>query len=978
MDVKTMSVDLIGLSKRSQNALHRAQVHTVGEMLMYTEESLQQIRNLGKKSIEEILGKIEEYKKMEEAGTLSADIEENNSFAVPENFEEWISEDANQELVREFLKEKELKIDVLELLSARAYNILLFADMESLQQIVFCDTAKLMEIERMDLASAGEIEKLCRHYLSEIKEDIFAFAAARQPEKTHRVRVFDMLKQAEYQDLILKYVQTNDIAIERMSLSNRPKRCLLLNHFQYLSDIIFQSREELQKIPSMGSNSVEEILSVVRAYLEENEQRILAVCSGDISALWSDSFLKKKVLDLYQEIKFGGLKLEEIIEKLELPEQVTPDRIKFTLGTLIAEGELEYVDYRCYRVYGKFETYLEQCTDINERSRDFIRKRLEGFTLEAIAQENGLTRERVRQVVKKELAKVRNYYVMATGMELFDEDYFSYLYGTYSFEKKDGTEWLGVPAYVWNYLELNDVKSGKKDLKLALEDHENLDLGLRLKIKNYLNRNKIYVDGMWVEKRRAELERVIVQKFCKTEVSFDSFVDIYNDFLREEEIPYDEDVYYTEAVYRTRKNHLSEARFLLWKQNEMIRSYDIDGRDYSELLDTLNLDSFENIEISTVKFIEEYPEIMEKYDIQDQYELHNLLRKIVPEGSYHDFHCGRMPEIKFGTFDRDAAIFDLLVDNAPISMPDLAEIVRQEYGYDPATTMGTYLQPFHEYYHQGLYSIDQKTMLWENKEKLKAALTEDFYYIDEIRKIYKRLLPNADVEEVNPYNLKTMGFVVLSRYVVQNHASLEAYCEDILTKEDICDITFYKKRLVYVQMFYQKLKELKRNLQIVEFEPNMIITFRKLERSGVTREMIQEFCDAVYAFVRRGEYFSIQSLKEDGFESELYDLGFSDWFYANLLISDDRFSFATMFGNLIFYKGKENITIRSFEMHLIQKAGSLDVYDLMTALSDRYGCKVTERLDLIYKVQGTEVYYDRILDRLYANEDFYYSELDEM
>lgn len=257
-----------------------------------------------------------------------------------------------------------------------------------------------------------------------------------------------------------------------------------------------------------------------------------------------------------------------------------------------------------------------------------------------------------------------------------------------------------------------------------------------------------------------------------------------------------------------------------------------------------------------MKFMKEYPEVMEKYDIRDQYELHNLLRKIIPEGSFHDFHCGRTPHIRFGTFDRDGAILDMIVDNAPISTADLCRKISQEYGFEPGLIQGTYLQPFAVYYHQGVYSIDQKVMPAENMRILQAALTEDFYYIGEIRKTYAQLVPNADLEEVNPYNLKSMGFVVLSRYVVQHHPSLEAYFEDLLTRDDIVDLKPCRKRFAYVQMFSQKLMELKRNLDVIEFEPNRILNFRKLAHAGITKEMIQDFCDAVYDAVPEGTYFS--------------------------------------------------------------------------------------------------------------------------
>ena len=57
MDINKISIDEIGLSVRSKNALHSAGIHSVAEMCVQTEDSLTNIRNLGKKSINEILKK---------------------------------------------------------------------------------------------------------------------------------------------------------------------------------------------------------------------------------------------------------------------------------------------------------------------------------------------------------------------------------------------------------------------------------------------------------------------------------------------------------------------------------------------------------------------------------------------------------------------------------------------------------------------------------------------------------------------------------------------------------------------------------------------------------------------------------------------------------------------------------------------------------------------------------------------------------
>lgn len=975
MDIKLLSIDSIGLSVRSTNALHNANVHTVGDMLEYTEESLSHIRNLGKKSINEVLVKIKEYKQLDANGG----VDENNTkleVVILENFDEWISSEDNRNIVVEWLTEKQIRIEKLDLLSTRAYNILMLAGYDYLYQIAFLSIEELMNIQLMDEISAYDIKKLTMCFIRESKKEIFSFVSDKRDIETPKVSsVIGMLSKQEYRDMILQYVKANDVEIRMMNLTSRAENSLIRSGYCNLSEIIFENRADLLKIPSMGKNSVDNIIQIINAYLEKNESRIMAFISGDESALWDDEEIKKMILNLYSELGFSGLTLNEILESLELPEQVTEERVKHIIGMLIADKQLEYVDYRCYRVYDRFEDALEK-SDINARSKELIQRRLRGDTLDAIGKDYNLTRERVRQIVKSDINKVKKQYLSDTGMKFFDEDYYRHLYENYKFEKKDGTEWLGIPAYVWNYLELMNVKQGKEDLQSALDDHDGLDLGLRLKIKNYLNRNKLFVDGMWVDKSRSALEEVVAKKFCQNDVSFKDFFEIYNQFLQDEEIPYDEKIYYTEAVYRTRKNRLADARFVLWKQNEQIRFYDIDGRDYTELLDELNLAAYENIELSTVKLMREHPDIMAKYDIRNQYELHNLLRKIVPEGSYHDFHCGRTPEIKFGQFDRDAAILDILIDNAPISTNGLAELISKEYGYEPSIIMGGYLKNFSEYCHRGIYSVNQKQMSIENKKILQNVLTEDFYYIDEIRQIYKNLIQDADTDEINSYNLKNMGFQVYSRYVVQNHPTLEEYFIDLLTREDIVDLSEYRKRFVYIQLFSQKLMELKKSLQVIEFEPNVIINIRKLKQEGITLEIIQEYCDAVYDFVADGEYFSSQSLRKAGFETELYDLGFPDWFYGNLLISDDRFSFGTMFGNLILYKGKENITIKSFEIDRIQEHGCIDTFDLMNELNDKYGCRISDKSHMLYKVHGTEVYYNEFLDKLYANKDVYYNELE--
>ena len=969
MDLSSLTIDRLGLSVRAHNALRRRKIHTAEELLALTEEQLYETRNLGQKSVEEVLSVIDELKSGRfRLGSRSLDSDGTDAAER--------REEPSEKAVLSYLQNHGITIDALDCLSAPAYNVLRFSGNTDLEQIIFKSEEELLQLPHMTAEYARETAEQCRRFLKEKRDDILDETDSEPDNASAAVSIFDMLHIPEYHERILQNARNNDCELKKMGFSPRSLNRLRMNGYSMMSDIIFLSHSDLNGINALGAKSVKEIEDAIKGFLKENEAVLTADPSDGSQGNISDETVHKLVLTLYKKNGFRGYSLKEMMEALQLSETVDETRMKKILGAMLADHEIEYVDFRCYRLYEKFSDELERYDQIDERGRDIVRKRLEGITLENIAKDYDLTRERVRQIVKKTAAKAAVLHLRETDTTFFDEDYYRYFYETYEIEKKDAIEWLGIPESVFRYFEMMGVKKGSTDINKALEDNTGLDAGLRMKIRNYINRNKVFIDGIWVDKTRVSLERAAARKLCGEQVSFDDFVKIYNSFLAEQEIN-DEDLLIAEAVSRTRLNRLFDVRFLLWSWSETMRYYDIDGQDYGELFRELHLDAYENIELSTWKLFHDNPELMKKYDIRDHYELHNLLKKTVKNGDFHDFQCASKPYIRFGEFDRDTAILELIIDNAPINIKDLCAIVQDTYGYDPGTTQGTYLQPFSEYYHQGMYTIDQKAMTAESREKLLNALTDDFYYIEEIRKAYMKVCPQADPEEINAYNLKQMGFLVLSRYAVRNYPSLEAYFRSLLMDKEIVNMNPIKYRFKDNRMFYQVLLEARKNLDLIEFEPDQYIGIRKLEKSGVTKENLLDFCDEVFNAVNEGEYFSICSLRKRGFESELFDLGFSDMFYAGILQSDDRFFYSGMLGTTMFRLGKERLSIRSLVERLVREEGSIDFIDLLSILNDDYGCSVQHRSDILLKIEDTDLYYDKTLDRLYMNVELFYREFDE-
>ena len=836
-------------------------------------------------------------------------------------------------------------------LSARALHVLQQNGIRTVGEMLQQTEKSLLGLRNAGLKVVHEIlEKQKKYRPQEVKID----------------SVFALLQDPKYHSQILEYVRTNDLDFHSQSLSARAMNRLTEMNMTMMSDLVFSTRGSLCKIPGMGINCAEEIVSRIRRYLTEHENRILAVCRGDMNALTSDEAICDQILELYKQERLPGMTAEEIAAEVKLPEFVTGVRIQQAIDDLVRRNELFLQDDRYCRTFDKFTDVLQACPLIDERSRYCLQRKLEGKSMATIGRKCGLSRERIRQLVEKAVSKVAYWHRTVTGKIGFAEDYYKYFCGTYAFDPEIGTTWFEIPDGVYAYLDTIGVKPGKTALLCAAHD-ENLSREFRTKVQAYLTRSQITIDGGVLERKREALEQEVARRFCQDEVTFPEFIRLYNNFISTLNIPHPEELYCTEATAKYRKGMLPKMRFLLWKQNSRLRYYDIDGQDYTELLETLNLDSYENVDLSTQKFMENCPEIMKKYDIRDQYELHNLLRKIIPEGSYHDFRCGRMPIVSFGTFEREKAIREILLEHSPITSGDLGRILHQEYGYDPAVALADYMPPFRKYFFKGMFRMDQKEMSEERMSALKEKLTEDFYYMAEVQEIYSRLFPDADLDELNAYNLKRMGFVVQSGYILQNYPNAEAYCRYLFTNDEVVDLVPIRKRLSQVQAFYAQLALLKAKRIVIETERGKLTQYSKLEKEGLTKKKIQEFCDAVYNFIPDDTFFSIQTLMQDGFKSDIFKLGFTDRCYANILGVDPRFAISQILATPILYKGDRHLNAASFIRSIVEKKEGMTLDELGVVLRSRFGCSYVGRALPLNRIIGSEIYFDQAHDRLYSN-----------
>lgn len=627
------------------------------------------------------------------------------------------------------------------------------------------------------------------------------------------------------------------------------------------------------------------------------------------------------------------------------------------------EGSVSMGEVMVQRQYPTILDFLRELPE--SRNKDLLKARLEGCTLEEVGSKYDLTRERVRQITEKLIRKRPH----------LREDRYRVIFDLYDFSRETFRLAFEEPETTYIYLDLTSASKSKDRLLLdeKLLADERIPAGFRRKAERAVYRNYILLDGVYVKKGRPELVWHIVKTCCQNRIRFDDFVILYQEKMRELGLENEESLAMDSRSYENQFN--SHLRYVLWSQWRSFRYYPIDERDYSDLLQGLGLESYMDMEISALKLFREHPELMEEYDIRDEYELHNLLRKVWPEdGVPIDFK--RMPTLGIGKADRNDQILTLLLRCAPISSEDFASEYEKAYGIKAATVLANYMTNFAEYYYHGMYTITAESLPLNQAEQMREVLSEDFYSMEEVKRLYLREFRDGDAKLINPYTLSTLGFRVYENYIVRNtYSSAASYFRDLLTREDLVDTSRFTPAILRTTIFMSITYNLRSTYEIVEYQPLHYINLRRLEAGGVGREQLQDYCGEVARRYEPGEFFTLASLREDGFSQPLDDLGFDDWFYSSLLAEDrGHFTYQRIGGTRLFRRGTERAMMGDMLTWLLNREQKMDLYDLMDLLQDHFGIRLPKE-KVMEIIRGTDLYYDTIMEAVYIDYDTYFEEI---
>ncbi|HHX94502.1 MAG TPA: hypothetical protein GX691_01580 [Clostridia bacterium] len=893
-------------------------------------------------------------------------------------------------------------------LSVRSFNALKKFGVKNVGQLFAIPIEKLFDIPNLGKKSVAEIQEVLKD-IKEGKNGILFVADGDELQEQQEP------KKEQVNDVNLFYDRTGilreDIPIKDLDFSVRAFNCLRNSGICFASEILELSVEDLFAIKNMGKKTVQEILDKredlnFRAAVPDNNgkgerliaHKITAVFINEIrTRINANPAVLRKVLkqpienyvskhskeqgktvqdflcdpllikllysqDLLRKIVKNHIILELQKETFGMSyaalESKLPEHLKETnifrdlLHEIYIQGEIIFTESGVER---KYPTVLDYALSISdERGRAILVGRLYGEALEKLGRKFGISRERVRQIERKLLKK----------RPRLMEDKYAEVFQKYHFKKEDFMATFEEPEITFNYLNLAYSK-GKAPIEELMSDSY-FPISFRKGAEKVLFKDYITIKGERVKLTKSGITYYVLKTFVKDETSFEDFVSIYKSFLREHNLDSNEKLRFDE---QTLQNQLADADYVLWKRKKRLRYYDISEYDFSELLQALAFEQYSNVEYSTLKFFRDFPQVMRLYDIRNEYELHNLLKKLYRKIKNGCISFKRMPTIEFGEANRDMQVLDLLLKHAPVSIDDLAKAYEQEYGVRAETVKANYLRNFDKYYFNGMYSIEVEPLPAHESQRLKAILTGDFYSITDIKEVYCREFPDSSSDLINPFSIKMLGFRVYSSYAIKNsYNTATEYFRKVLTEQDKFDLRKFPKAMTQLVTFTTELMELRNQYEIIEYSPSQHVNIRSLEKRGITKDHLRDYCNAVFSAAERDSYFTVHSLRKKGFSHLLDDLGFEEWFYGSILSQDSRFSYQRAGKNRIFLKGGRQVLLKDFIYMIVRLRQSINLTSLLQLIEDDYGVTIP-RHKVMAVIRSSSMYYNEVTEKVYA--DYY-------
>lgn len=598
---------------------------------------------------------------------------------------------------------------------------------------------------------------------------------------------------------------------------------------------------------------------------------------------------------------------------------------------------------------------LDKIKDQNHK--DIILKKLTGRTLESIGSEYNVTRERIRQIIQKEIKK----FVITREEEKYKE-----IFETYNFDCDLFCEFFNVNDYVYYYLR-EKYKMGDTEPS-ELIDSWNLDKRQLAILKRKYN--LITYKGENIVVKKINILNAILKQSEKA-MEYSEIMSEYNKIIEINNLDID---LISEADFRNIDSILNRSNYVLCDVGRYYRYYDIDALDEEDVNALQKMLDVEPGDYSSEFFFNSNELLMKNIDIKNEYELHNLLRKYI--GNYNGkITYSRMPDIFIDCDDKNAFVDNLIHELSPISLDEFVDYVYQNYGHKNNTFRALLVSNFSKYITNGQIISECPEFTEEQMNILNEKLTEDIYSIITIKELLTDLFDVNDFKLINNLNMSKLGYKLRGNYIMKSSISnLEGYLRNIILNSDYYEIKPEMKKIG--STFSSYLYKFIYNLDLFEIDNEKYITIKKLNELGISKENIKEFINEIEKVISDKEYFNLYTLDKDNFLTNLKQYNFPDCFYETIISAIPNVKTFTVKNNVVFIKTDEQATREKFINSFVTK-NKIFVSEIKKDILTKYNIDLYEYYIKEF-IDKKKFYFDNSIDCVYKSKDYYDEDINDL
>ena len=631
--------------------------------------------------------------------------------------------------------------------------------------------------------------------------------------------------------------------------------------------------------------------------------------------------------------------------------------------------EEDKIENTLFGIKYKLISYYDYLVKILEKKEyQIIMRRYDGETLEQIARDYGISRERVRQIADNTIRKIRK----SIGNMIFEEDKNKDIFINYPWNERLFCDVMGLDNRTYRYLKFRYPSPSNDKYNYNENIHELYSIlndtnFTKSQIQKFKEIAKITVlsDGTIMDDEKDFMRKFLI-KNASNEIEIDKLCELYNESIKQ----YPE-LQLTEVNARNLEARLSRCDYAFFGTNHKVRYFDFNGLSEDAVDQLKELIVLNDGFYSTEYLFRNNKKLMNELDIRNEYELHNVLRLKIDDDENNVYFL-RMPNFLVEYHEKEDFIRDKIREYSPILVSDFVDIMYEEYGHKKTTMLSYLTSTFGSYIKNGIFDIKTISLNEEGFVLLSNLLKRDIYTTKEIEELLRDNGYSNPTRVITNRNFVKLGYRIRGSYIIKSqYVNINYYFDNKIEDEELIRI---EEDLAKVGAINNAIAYYCKQLKLFKITDNIYITIKKLSSLGMTKEMLVSIINNIRDTFFDRDYFSINNVLTE-IDCSIFDnLGLPVNFIEDILFYLDDLNILRINNNRLFSFSKKNMTISNFMYDMVNKYSSISLDSLEKEIMKKYQISVP-----FDKLRGylysTDIFYSDILGKIYSDKNNYYEEV---